>query len=1040
MYGVTYRWRADGSDADLLPAGDSRDLTVQLAGGGTRQQRWHFPSRSDCRSCHNDNAGRMLGLKTHQLNGDFFYLATGRTDNQLRALNHIGLFSPAFDESSIANLAKAVHLNDAHASLESRVRSYADSNCALCHRPNGVAANFDARFTTTLADQKLIRGELVGAYTPANATLIQPADLTRSIFHRRDVSTGPDRMPPLGRTLVDERYRQVLEAWIGSMPAGFTADPTAGPAAPIANNDSATVDMGASVSIPVLNNDSDDGNSLYAGAITVTVPPGRGTVSLDAAAGSLVYTHDGSASTSDSFRYTVSDPRGNVSAPALVSVTVVPPVTGSDAVADYPFDIDFTDASGNGNHLSASGSPQLVSVPGRSVVRFRKVGDRLSVAVPDSLLMPGSGEALALEVTMRARAFPAYGNANAPVVSLEQAWDTSLAIGQGFWDEAPHVRAGDRWILDPDGWLARVPLNTWKTVRIDFDGDQTFTLSIDGTSVSSVQWQPNFSADYDWQLVIGNFDGDIDSVRIIAGDGGPPVDTTPPAVNLTAVSSSTTSPIPLNISFSEDVSGLSAGDFVVTNGTMASLSGSGGSYSAAVSALAAGPVTVSLPAGAASDAAGNASLASNLVTISYQPPTGGGGGDGDFDFGTNLNTNLAAPYQAGGMTLSTNTGGMMLSYTREAGVNRTEVLEASVNLSQWIDIGSPTITNNGDGTETVSFVGIENISPLTPALGFVRLRVQTASPATTTRTLPLGWYRVSLTGTQSHGLSLVNGTAWSGTVSGVATSTDVELSGDLPSAAGGRLYLEVLDGSLAGHRFDIDAAGSSINRLRLDLGASHNTRSGIDSSLEGARVAVRRHWTMAEAFPTSVMTGGANAATADKVLLYRSSTNSYTTYYLHQGIKWVRNGDAGLADQGGLVIAPGSGVFVTRAGSAGTLNLTHRGEVRANAFAQPLSAGRTFVAAPFPLSLSPTQRVMTSTEVFIGGSEPDGADGALVWNGSSFDRYFLWENWPVANYWRRAGFSNNENNTKLFDYRRAAFITTLWGQHPNYVVPVPWVP
>ena len=134
----------------------------------------------------------------------------GRADNQLRALNHIGLFSAALNETTIPTLPKEVHLNDAHASLESRVRSYADSNCALCHRPNGVAANFDARFTTTLANQTLIRGPLVGSYTPANATLIQPADLTRSIFHRRDISTGDDRMPPLGRTLVDDRYRQVL--------------------------------------------------------------------------------------------------------------------------------------------------------------------------------------------------------------------------------------------------------------------------------------------------------------------------------------------------------------------------------------------------------------------------------------------------------------------------------------------------------------------------------------------------------------------------------------------------------------------------------------------------------------------------------------------------------------------------------------------------------------------------------------------------------------------------------------------------------------
>ena len=168
-------------------------------------------------------------------------------------------------------------------------------------------------------------------------------------------------------------------------------------------------------------------------------------------------------------------------------------------------------------------------------------------------------------------------------MTLEQAWDTSMAIGQGFWDEAPYIRAGDRWILDPDGWLARVPLNVWKTVRIDFDGAQTFTLSIDGTPVTTAQWAPNYGLANDWQLVIGNFDGDVDSVKITAGDGGgPPVDTTPPSVTLAAPTSSTTSPIPFSITFSEEISGLSAGDFVVTNGNLASLSGSGATFSSVV--------------------------------------------------------------------------------------------------------------------------------------------------------------------------------------------------------------------------------------------------------------------------------------------------------------------------------------------------------------------------------------------------------------------------------------------------------------------------
>ena len=47
-YGVTYKWRADGSDADLLAEGASEVIDIATA-GGTRQQTWGYPSRNDCR-------------------------------------------------------------------------------------------------------------------------------------------------------------------------------------------------------------------------------------------------------------------------------------------------------------------------------------------------------------------------------------------------------------------------------------------------------------------------------------------------------------------------------------------------------------------------------------------------------------------------------------------------------------------------------------------------------------------------------------------------------------------------------------------------------------------------------------------------------------------------------------------------------------------------------------------------------------------------------------------------------------------------------
>jgi hypothetical protein len=63
---------------------------------------WYFPSPSDCLQCHTSVANYVLGVNARQLNNTNTY-SNGVSDNQLRALNRIGLFYPAIDESQIPN-------------------------------------------------------------------------------------------------------------------------------------------------------------------------------------------------------------------------------------------------------------------------------------------------------------------------------------------------------------------------------------------------------------------------------------------------------------------------------------------------------------------------------------------------------------------------------------------------------------------------------------------------------------------------------------------------------------------------------------------------------------------------------------------------------------------------------------------------------------------------------------------------------------------------------------------------------------------------
>ncbi len=223
VYGVTYKWRPDNSDADLLTTAVKENITIKTA-AGTRSQTWYYPSRKDCLTCHTANAGGVLGVKTRQMNRDFTY-PSGVTDNELRAWNHIGMFDHGLSDSEIATLPKLAATNDATRSVEDRGRSYLDANCSQCHRPGGTVANFDARYTTPLAKQALIGGAVVIDENIDRSRVIAPNDIWRSILFMRVDTNDTFRMPPLARMTIDKAGVELLRQWIHSMPGPPVLDP-----------------------------------------------------------------------------------------------------------------------------------------------------------------------------------------------------------------------------------------------------------------------------------------------------------------------------------------------------------------------------------------------------------------------------------------------------------------------------------------------------------------------------------------------------------------------------------------------------------------------------------------------------------------------------------------------------------------------------------------------------------------------------------------------------------------------------------------------
>jgi uncharacterized repeat protein (TIGR03806 family) len=217
--GYTYLWNDAQTDAELLDGSLDRTYTVKDkdAPGGERKQTWHFPSRAECTLCHTLPAKFVLGVNTLQFNKDHDY--GGRVANQLRTLEHLGIFSkplPAPPEK-LPHLAR---YEDEGQPLDARARSYLHSNCAHCHMKwGGGNAEFQLLATLALKDSGALNtrpGQ--GTFDLHDPRIIVPGDPARSLVLYRMKKTGLGRMPHVGSNVVDQKAVEMIESWIKQLP------------------------------------------------------------------------------------------------------------------------------------------------------------------------------------------------------------------------------------------------------------------------------------------------------------------------------------------------------------------------------------------------------------------------------------------------------------------------------------------------------------------------------------------------------------------------------------------------------------------------------------------------------------------------------------------------------------------------------------------------------------------------------------------------------------------------------------------------------
>lgn len=259
--GYSYRWNSDQTDANLVLR-EGEDATFVIHDQSQdREQKWHFPSRTECMVCHSRAANFALGLSTPQMNKMHSYGDTQA--NQLEVLEWLGVlqFSPSDPHVALrellskagksepeierqlqlastersqrtspvttllskppARMVKLVDPDDPAQELTARVRSYLHANCAQCHvEAGGGNAQMQLSWTTPLEKMKLIDvPPLHHRFGLTEPKLVASGAPERSVLLHRLALRGPGQMPQFATNVVDEQAVKLFTQWIESLPS-----------------------------------------------------------------------------------------------------------------------------------------------------------------------------------------------------------------------------------------------------------------------------------------------------------------------------------------------------------------------------------------------------------------------------------------------------------------------------------------------------------------------------------------------------------------------------------------------------------------------------------------------------------------------------------------------------------------------------------------------------------------------------------------------------------------------------------------------------
>jgi uncharacterized repeat protein (TIGR03806 family) len=231
-----YIWRDDQHDAVLEQAGETVDVAWTDASGEGHETQYHAANIAQCVVCHGSGredsartALRPLAVRTRQLNRTFAY--DSGSENQIDYLATRGVL----DDEPLPALERQTLVSPfGDSTLDDRVRSYFDGNCAHCHSKGSYAAErfLWLDYPTTdptsgdAANWGVCKVPTAAGAGKCNLTYdVLPGKPDESIMVCRMSSLeSQKRMPTMGSQVVHAEAVELIRDWIAAMPPAHCSE------------------------------------------------------------------------------------------------------------------------------------------------------------------------------------------------------------------------------------------------------------------------------------------------------------------------------------------------------------------------------------------------------------------------------------------------------------------------------------------------------------------------------------------------------------------------------------------------------------------------------------------------------------------------------------------------------------------------------------------------------------------------------------------------------------------------------------------------